>query len=214
MRNLVKTIVAGMAFLSLAACASSYVPSDIAWLMANNDNPLNPTVWPGAGKWQIDGAAEPLDVEENADQDYGVKAGKTLRPKIGTTVFAGKSLTIGTLDGSSAGNLLFRTSNGCDTTFDNEGLFLYRGTVQSWNAGTQIVRGRVTVRSPDTYACPVTIVFTTKGAELVFRCPVESAAGTGLYIHSLLPTSSSMNQTNFVCRFMDDALANYNGSIV
>ena len=54
MRNLVKTIVAGMAFLSLAACASGYVPADIAWLVTDMGSG-NPTSWPGAGKWQIDG---------------------------------------------------------------------------------------------------------------------------------------------------------------
>ena len=211
MKGMIRAIVAGMAFLSLAVFASDYVPSDIAWLVTSMTDG-NPTSWPGAGKWQIDGAATPLDTEENSSQDYGVKGNKYFRAKIGTATFAGKSLTIGALDYSTYGTLLFRTSNGCDTTFDNEGLFIYRGTVTSWNDGTQIVRGRVTVRSPETSPTPV--VFTTKGGKLVFRCPVESAAGMGLYIHSLAAASTTMNQTNFVCRFMDDALANYNGSIV
>ena len=212
MRNTIRTIVVGMAFLSLAAFASGYVPSNVAWLKANNDNPLNPTTWPGAGKWQIDGASAPLDTDILDTQDYGVKNKVQFRAKIGTAVFAGKSLTIGALDNSSYGGLLFRTSDGCDTTFDNEGLFLRNGWMQSWNSGTQIVRGKVTVLSPDTL--PVTVGFSTKGGELVFRCPVESAAGAGLYFHSLMQSSSSMNQTNFVCRFMDDALASYSGSIV
>ena len=196
MRNTIRTIVVGMAFLSLAAFASGYVPSNVAWLKANNDNPLNPTTWPGAGKWQIDGASAPLDTEIVATQDYGVKNKVQFRVKIGTAVFAGKSLTIGALDNSSSGGLVFRTSNGCDTTFDNEGLFLRNGWMQSWNSGTQIVRDKVTVLSPDTN--PVTIAFTTKGGELVFRCPVESDAGMGLYLHSLTQSSTSMNQTNFV----------------
>ena len=211
MKGIIKTIAVGMMFMSLVSFAGDYVPGDVAWLVTSMGSG-DPASWPGAGKWKIDGAATPLDTVENSSQYYGVKDGKTLRPKIGTAVFAGKSLTIGALDYSSYGGLLFRTSNGCDTTFDNEGLFLYKGWVQSWNSGTQIVRGKVTVLSPDT--TPVTMSFTTKGGELVFRCPVESAAGTGLYIHSLAPSSSTMNQTNFVCRFMDNALANYNGSIV
>ena len=211
MRNTIRTIVVGMAFLSLAAFASGYVPSNVAWLKANNDNPLNPTTWPGAGKWQIDGASAPLDTDISTTQDYGVKNKVQFRAKIGTAVFAGKSLTIGALDNSSSGGLVFRTSNGCDTTFDNEGLFLRNGWMQSWNSGTQIVRGKVTVLSPDTN--PVTIAFTTKGGELVFRCPVESDAGMGLYLHSLTQSSTSMNQTNFVCRFLDNALANYHGLI-
>ena len=211
MRNTIRIIVVGMAFLSLAAFASGYVPSNVAWLKANNDNPLNPTTWPGAGKWQIDGASAPLDTDISTTQDYGVKNKVQFRAKIGTAVFAGKSLTIGALDNSSYGGLVFRTSNGCDTTFDNEGLFLRNGWMQSWNSGTQIVRGKVTVLSPDTN--PVTIAFTTKGGELVFRCPVESNAGMGLYLHSLTQSSTSMNQTNFVCRFLDNALANYHGLI-
>ena len=211
MRNLVKTIVAGMAFLSLAAFASGYVPADIAWLKANNDSPMNPTTWPGAGKWQIDGASAPLDTDIVSTQDYGVKNRVQFRLRIGTQTFAGKSLTLGALDRSSTGSIIFRTTDGCDTTFDNEGLFLYAGSMQSWNSGTQIVRGKVTVRSPDTN--PVAIAFTTKDGELVFRCPVESDTGMGLYLHSLTQSSTSMNQTNFVCRFMDNALANYHGSI-
>ena len=149
MKGMIRAIVAGMAFLSIAVFASDYVPSDIAWLVTSMTDG-NPTSWPGAGKWQIDGAATPLDTEENSSQDYGVKGNKYFRAKIGTATFAGKSLTIGALDYSTYGTLLFRTSNGCDTTFDNEGLFIYRGTVTSWNDGTQIVRGRVTVRSPET----------------------------------------------------------------
>ncbi len=212
MRNMIRTIVVGMAFLSLAALASGYVPSNVAWLKANNDSPLNPTTWPGAGKWQIDGASAPLDTEIVATQDYGVKNKVQFRLKIGTTTFAGKSLTVGALDRSSTGSVIFRTTDGCDTTFDNEGLFLYAGSMQSWNSGTQIVRGKVTVRSPDTD--PMAIAFTTKGGELVFRCPVESDTGMGLYLHSLAQSSSSMNQTNFVCRFLDNALSAYNGSIM
>ena len=213
MKTMIRTFVVCMAFMSLAAFASDYVPSDIAWLVTSMSSG-DPAYWPtNAGQWQVEGQ-DPLGATANLDstQDYGVKGGKNFRSKIGTATFSGKSLTIGALDRSSNGVLLFRTSNGCDTTFDNEGMFLYNGSIQSWNAGTQTVRGRVTVRSPDTY--PATIVFTTKGGELVFRCPVDSAAGTGLYIHSLSASSSTMNQTNFVCRFMDDALANYNGTIV
>lgn len=211
MRNTIRTIVVGMAFLSLAAFASGYVPSNVAWLKAENSSG-NPTTWPGAGWWKLDGAEEPLDTAENSSQDYGTKNGVRFRPKIGTETFPGKSFTLGAVDGSSTGSLIFRTAKGCDTTFGNEGLFLYAGVVQSWNVGTQIVRGKVTVRSLETD--PVTICFTDKGGSLEFRCPVESTAGKGLYLHSLTSSSSSMNQTNFVCRFLDNALSGYNGSIV
>ena len=210
MKNTVKTVVVGMAFMSFAALASSYVPDNVAWLKASNSDPLNPTSWPGAGWWRLDGASAPLDVDENAGQDYGVK-GFTFRPKIGEATFPGKSLTIGALDYSSSGTLLFRTANGCDTTFANEGLFLYAGAVQSWNPGMQIVRGKVTVRSDKT--APVKICFTDKGGSLAFCSPVESISDKGIYLHSLTASSTSMNQTNFVCRFLGNALSAYNGSI-
>lgn len=212
MKGIIKVIVVGMAFMSLAAFASNYVPSDIAWLKESNSSPINPTVWPGTGKWQVDGAAAPLDTDITASQDYGVKNKCTFRPKIGTATFSGKSLTIGALDGSSIGVLLFRTAYNCDTTFDNEGLFLYGGTVQSWNAGTQIVRGRVTVRSPE--SAPVALCFCQSGASLTFDdCPVESAAGAEMYVHSLVEFSSDQSQTNFVVRFLDNALSSYYGTI-
>ena len=212
MKSMIRTIVGGMAAMSFAAFASDYVSSDIAWLTKTTTG--NPTTWPGAGWWQIDGAAAALDTGISADQDYGVKGGVKVefRPKIGTATFEGKSFSVGSPDRSSDGLLLFRTSSGCDTTFANEGLFLNCGVVQSWNGGTQIVRGKVTVRSPA--SAPVAIAFTTHGGELVFRCPVESKVGAGLYLHSLVSSSTSMNQTNFVCRFMDDALSGYSGSIV
>ena len=211
MKSMIRTIVGGMAFISLAALASDYVPSNVAWLTKNNSSG-NPTSWPGAGWWQLDGAEAPLDAGISASQDYGVKGNVQLRPKIGTTSFEGKSLSIGLPDQSSSGQLIFRTANGCDTTFANEGLFLNRGAVQSWNGGTQIVRGKVTVRSSDDE--PVAVAFTDADGTLEFRCPVESKTRVGLYLHSLIKSSSSMTQTNFVCRFLDDALSAYNGSIV
>jgi len=214
MKTMIRTFVVCMAFMSLAAFASDYVPSDIAWLVTSMSSG-DPAYWPtNAGQWQVEGR-DPLGATANldSDQDYGVKGGKNFRPKIGTATFSGKSLTIGALDRSSNGVLLFRTSKGCDTTFDNEGLFLYCGVMQSWNPGAQIVRGRVTVRSPESN--PVALCFCQNGASLTFDdCSVESAAGAGLYVHSLVKDSKDQSQTNFVARFLDNALSNYNGTMI
>ena len=211
MKTMIRTLVLGMALTSLAAFASDYVPSDVAWLVTTM-NEGNPTSWPGSGKWQIDGAEAPLDTEENSSQDYGVKFGKYIRPKIGTTAeFPGKSLTIGALDYSSDGKLLFRTTTTGETTFANEGLFLYKGTVLSWNDCGETVKGKVTVRSP--VADPVVVVFSDARSRLTFQCPVESASGSGLYINSLSAPGNDASQTNFVCRFLDNALSNYNGTV-
>lgn len=210
MKTMIRTLVLGMALTSLAAFASDYVPSDVAWLVTSMTDG-NPGSWPGVGKWQIDGAEAPLDTEENSSQNYGVKDGKYFRPKIGTAEFPGKSLTIGALDYSSDGKLLFRTTTTGETTFANEGLFLYKGTVLSWNDCSETVKGKVTVRSPE--ADPVVVVFSDARSRLTFQCPVESASGSGLYINSLSAPGNDASQTNFVCRFLDNALSNYNGTV-
>ena len=205
MKNMLWFIAVGMALVPPSTRASSYVPSNVAWLKASNSSPMNPTAWPNDDAWKIEGDAASFD------RNYGV-TNVTFRLKIGTATFPGKSLTVGALDGSVTGGLLFRTSNNCDTTFGEEGLFLYAGTMQSWNPGNQIVRGRVTVRSPE--GAPVAVSFCQLGASLTFAdCPVESAAGAGMYVHSLVRNSNDQSQTNFVARFLDDALSAYYGTI-
>ena len=202
-----KSMLAEIAAITVALSAVAYTPDNVAWLTANNSNG-NPTSW--IGTWQIDGAAETITSISSA-QDYGMKGGKQFRPKIGTATFEGKSLSVGALDRSSNGQLILRTGNNCDTTFANEGLFLYAGAMQSWNAGNQIIRGKVTVRSPASSPFPVT--FTTAGSSLDFRCPIECEDGFGLSFHSLGPSSTTQNQTNFVCRFLDNALSGFGGEL-
>ena len=213
MKNMIKSIVAGLvlALVPLAALASDYVPTDVAWLVTGTGD-TNPTNWPGAGKWKIDGAATPLDTDISSTQDYGVKDDKALRPVVKTSTFSGKSLSVGALDGSSKGSVLFRTpDNAGFTTFANEGLFLYAGGLTCWNERKQTIYGRVTVRSPKTAAA--SMVGTAAGCEFTFSCPVESDSDAGLFLYSVASSSDSMTQTNFVCRFLGNALANYNGSI-
>ena len=201
------SLLAGIASVSVALSSAAYTPSNVAWLTANNSSG-NPTSW--IGTWQIDGAADTI-TSIASTQDYGMKAGKQFRPKIGTATFDGKSLSVGALDRSSNGSLILRTGSNCDTTFANEGLFLFSGQMQSWNAGNQIIRGKVTVRSPANDPFPVT--FTTVGASLDFRCPIECEDGFGLSFHSLGPSSTTQNQTNFVCRFLDNALSSFGGEL-
>ena len=205
MKHSTASLLAGLALATTGAIA--YTPSDVAWITANNSSG-NPTSW--LGTWQIDGSQETI-TDIVSTQDYGMKDKKQFRPKIGTATFNGKSLSVGALDRSSTGQLILRTANGCDTTFANEGLFLYAGQMQSWNAGSQIIRGKVTVRSPAN--APFTVAFTDKGGSLTFRCPVEGESSTGLFFHSLASSSTSQNQTNFVCRFLDDALSSFAGTL-
>lgn len=209
MKHTTALMIAGISLAILPARgAAAYTPSDVAWLTANNSSG-SPTSW--IGTWQIDGAADTITAILST-QDYGVKDKVQFRPKIGTATFEGKSLSIGALDRSSTGQLILRTGNGCDTTFANEGLFLYAGQMQSWNGGLQVIRGKVTVCSPA--SDPFTVAFTDFGGSLTFRCPVEADATCGLYVHSLAASSTSQNQTNFVCRFLDDALSVFNGEMV
>lgn len=208
MKHTTALMIAGIALAAVSATeAAAYTPSNVAWLTANNSS-SNPTSW--IGTWQIDGAADTI-TSIVSTQDYGMKGKKEFRPKIGIATFEGKSLSVGALDRSSNGSLILRTGSGCDTTFANEGLFLYAGQMQSWNAGNQIIRGKVTVRSPDSSPFPVT--FTTAGSSLDFRCPVECEEGYGLSFHSLGPSSNTQNQTNFVCRFLDNALSAFGGEL-
>ena len=202
------SMLAGLALATIASTSAfAYTPSDVAWLTANISSG-NPTSW--LGTWQIDGAAETI-TDILSTQDYGMRDKKQFRPKIGTATFNGKSLSVGALDRSSTGQLILRTGNGCDTTFANEGLFLYAGQMQSWNGGSQIIRGKVTVRSPA--GSPFTVAFTDKGGSLTFRCPVNGESSTGLFFHSLASSSSTQNQTNFVCRFLDNALSTFAGTL-
>ena len=202
------SMLAGLALATLSTTnAIAYTPSDVAWLTANNSSG-NPTSW--MGTWQVDGAAETI-TDILSTQDYGMRDKKQFRPKIGTATFNGKALSVGALDRSSTGQLILRTGNGCDTTFANEGLFLYAGQMQSWNGGSQIIRGKVTVRSPA--GSPFSVAFTDKGGSLTFRCPVNGESSTGLFFHSLTPSSTSQNQTNFVCRFLDNALSAFAGTL-
>ena len=208
MKTTKASLLAGLALaMFIASRATAYTPSNVAWLTANNSSG-NPTSW--VGTWQLEGTAENI-TEIVATQDYGVKNKIAFRPKIGTATFGGKSLNIGALDRSSTGQLILRTGNNCDTTFANEGLFLYSGEMQSWNAGSQIIRGKVTVCAPA--GAPFTTAFTANGASLSFACPVVGDATSGIYIHSLLSSSSSQTQTNFVCRFLNDALSNFSGEM-
>ena len=208
MKHSTASLLAGFALaIFIAPRATAYTPSNVAWLTANNSTG-NPTSW--VGTWQIDGSAETIS-EIVPTQDYGMRDKKQFRPKIGTATFNGKSLSVGSLDRFSNGALIFRTANNCDTTFANEGLFLYAGEMQSWNPGSQVVRGKVTVRSPASDPFPVT--FTASGGNLAFLCPVVGDATAGLYFHSLLSSSSSQTQTNFVCRFQSDALTGFYGEM-
>ena len=208
MKHSTASLLAGYTLaMFIAPHATAYTPSNIAWLTANNSSG-NPTSW--VGTWQLEGTADNI-TEIVATQDYGVKNKIAFRPKIGTATFEGKSLTIGALDQSSSGQLILRTGSNCDTTFANEGLFLYSGEMQSWNAGSQIIRGKVTVRAPA--GAPFPIAFTASGASLSFACPVMGDATSGIYVHSLLSSSSSQTQTNFVCRFLNDALSAFSGEM-
>ncbi|MBR3086425.1 MAG: hypothetical protein IKH04_08485 [Kiritimatiellae bacterium] len=207
MNSRTRSLLAVISAVPAALSSAAYTPADVAWLTANNSSG-NPTSW--IGTWQVDGASETIATIVSS-QDYGVKGNRQFRPKIGTATFEGKSLSVGALDRSSGGQLILRTANDCNTTFAGEGLFLYAGSMQSWNAGNQIIRGKVTVRSPDSSPFPVT--FTTAGASLDFRCPVECDDGFGLSFHSLGPSSTTQNQTNFVCRFLDNSLAGFGGEL-
>ena len=207
-RTTMVSMLSGFALAMFAAPGTlAYTPSDIAWLTTSMTSG-DPTAWPTS--WQIDGGATVSEIDST--QDYGVKDAKQFRPKIGTSTFAGKSFSIGALDRSTSGSLVFRTTQGdCDTTFANDGLFLHYGTIQCWNAYSQSLRGKVTVRSPA--SAPFTITFTAADAALSFLCPVEGDAASGLYLHSLLASSTTQNQTNLVCRFQRDALSAFYGEM-
>ena len=176
--------------------------ADIAWLITSSSG--NPTSFPGAGKWQIDGAAEPLSAAPNDSQDYGIKGDKQLRPPVGTSTFAGRSLSIGSPDSASTGSILFRTPNyDSDTTFDNNGLYLYGGQIGSWNGNRSTVRGKVYVMG-NSGNVPFCVYVSGAGGSMDFHGPVSGNSDGWLWLHSRLD-SGSQSQTNFVCRFFDDA---------
>ena len=185
-------------------------PAGIAWLITSSSG--NPTYFPGAGKWQVDGAAEPSADAPNDSLDYGVKDGKQLRPPVGTSTFAGRSLSIGSPDSASTGSILFRTPNyDSDTTFDNNGLYLYGGQIGSWNGNRSTVRGKVHVMG-NSDNVPFCVYVSGAGGSMDFHGPVSGNSDGWLWLHSRLD-SGSQSQTNFVCRFFDDALSGFAGTV-
>ena len=184
--------------------------ADIAWLITSSSG--NPTSFPGAGKWQIDGAAEPLSAAPNDSQDYGIKGDKQLRPPVGTSTFAGRSLSIGSPDSASTGSILFRTPNyDSDTTFDNNGLYLYGGQIGSWNGNRSTVRGKVHVMG-NSDNVPFCVYVSGAGGSMDFHGPVSGNSDGWLWLHSRLD-SGSQSQTNFVCRFFGDARSGFAGTV-
>lgn len=210
MNSMIRIVAAGMAIMSLSAFADEFSPSDVAWLVTSMSD-SKPSAFPGANKWQIDGADAPLDTAPHDAQDYGVKSGKYLRPPVGTSTFAGRSLSVGAADFSSQGKLLFRTpDNPSDTTFSNEGLFLYRGEVGSWNGRKSTIRGKVRVNSKTT--APVNFFISGSGGAFDFHSEFIGDSDTGIWFHSRLD-SGNQSQTHLKCAFFGDSFSAFNGTL-
>lgn len=188
----------------------AFTPSDIAWLVTSMSD-SKPSAFPGANKWQIDGADSPLATAPNSTQDYGVKGGKYLRPPVGTSTFAGRSLSVGAPDFTGNGILLFRTPDSpSDTTFANEGLFLNKGLVGSWNGKKSTIRGKVSVLSPQT--APVNLFVSGSGGSFEFHSEFSGTSDAGLWFHSRLD-SGNQSQTHLKCAFFGDSFSAFNGTL-
>jgi hypothetical protein len=208
-----------MAVLAFAAFAEdAYTPTDIAWLVkkSTGSTGYGPTALPGAGCWQIDGTASPLETGVVSSQNYGYRDSFTadsykLRIPQALDVFEGKSLSIG--DDNYTGTLIFRSGNAGnvdEVTFANEGLFLNNGHMQSYYNGSQIVHGKVTVTAKS--ETPFFVCFTKTGSELKLTGSVSAAQDCGLYIFSVVDTKGGdQSQTHFISRFADGVLSKFYG---
>ena len=206
-----RCIIIACAALAAALDASDgFLPSDVAWLVASSTG--DPSAFPGSGKWQLDGADAPLEGGIDGNRNYGVKDGKSLRPPTGTSTFAGQSFSVGAPDFATTGQILFRTPRAdSDTSFASEGLFLYTGNLASWNGNRSVVRGNVHVLNADA-TTPFGMYASGAGGSMDFLGPVCGGSGAKLWLYSRLD-SGSQSQTNFVCRFLGEALSGYEGTI-
>ena len=224
MKRIIESIFVCMAVLAFTAFAEDvYTPTDIAWLIKKDDgsNGPDPQQLPGVGCWKKDNTDSALTFPEFRNtQDYGyrdkdITGSYNLRIPQVLKTFVGKSLSIG--DANNSGTVIFRTGgagNVDEITFDNYGLFLNKGILYSYSEGSLLLHGNVTVNSPVNN--PFVISFTKKGgSELTFTGSVSAGAESGLYLHSVLAyAAGDHSQTHFVCRFAENSLSKFKGSLI
>ena len=201
--------------LLVAACAVA--SADAYAVSAVLD--VTDTVWTSsftnAANWMIDGV--PSGVAGGAldpSVDYFVKGSKVLRNVAHCdTAFAGNSLHIGEA-GGHAGTLALFAANGPRTTDfgTGEGLVLGNGTLCGWFGISNIVSGRVKVEA--TQSIPFKIYSNGRRTTIVFKAAISGGEQNSLWLFTRdNPGNTTWGTGNFVCRFVDNSLSGYTGTI-
>ncbi|MBR6588025.1 MAG: hypothetical protein IKK82_11470 [Kiritimatiellae bacterium] len=207
-RRLSQTLlVAACAVASADAYAVSAVldVTDTAWTSS----------FTNAANWMIDGV--PSGVAGGAldpSVDYFVKGSKVLRNVAHCdTAFAGNSLHIGEA-GGPVGTLALFAANGPRTTDfgTGEGLVLGNGTLCGWFGISNIVSGRVKVEA--TQSSPIKIYSNPRKSTIVFKAAISGGEQNSLWLFTRdNPGNTTWETGNFVCRFVDNSLSGYTGTI-
>ena len=198
----------------LAASAGAFAGEARPLYVASSNDKEGSSLFTNAAAWKVDGTGTVATEPPNAANDYLILASETRTPepkkKGERYVFGGNSLHLGRLSSGRGGNLLVRNAN-YDTTieFANEGVYLHQGYLGSWNAYNAAIYGTVHVDAPATLPFRI---FTSGGNDGTMDFYGPFLGSGNLWIHSRLQ-AGNQNQTNFRCRFHNDALKDFTGTI-